>query len=245
MTRSHLLSLDIDPQDGTIRLPNGVVIGAGMTQDAFRAGAIFGEAQSDSHGTLPWITYRIPGGDFDGKALLISPCFYDQMLVSVDLTADLYPPGPKSWSTYSDEIEAATESFHDRLLEHFFAASTRGESFDVNRLSGDKAPRKDWSFPWGQACSTHDPRGDGTFITVSYGNRQAEAAKAYQAGSAAVTSKIVESVVNDTRFAGDLQRAKVELELGNRIAAIRLAREATGMSLREAQDLVAQWERKA
>jgi len=179
--RSHLLPLDIDPQDGTIRLPNGFAIGAGMTQDAFRASSIFAEAKSESHGTPPWIQYNLPGGQLEGKAILVSLSFYDEMLVSVDLTADLYPPGPKSWDTYSEETEGATEKFHDRLLEYFFAGSARGERFDANPRSGDKAPLKNWAFPWGEARSTHDSRGGGTFIIVAYGNRQAEAAKAYQA----------------------------------------------------------------
>ena len=180
MARSRLLPLDIDPQDGTIRLPNGFAIDSGITQDALRASAIFGEAECESHGTPPWIHYHIPGGALEGKDILVSLCFYGQTLVSVDLTADLYPPGPKSWSTYSPEIESATEDFHDRLLEYFFAGSSRGERFDASRPPGGQAPLKNWPFPWGKACSWHDPRGNGTFITVSYGNRQDEAASAYQ-----------------------------------------------------------------
>jgi hypothetical protein len=215
---------------------------------------MFGEVKSEDHGTPPWIHYRFPGGALEGKNVSVSLCFHDQMLVSVDLAADLYPPGPRSWSAYSLQTEAATKDFHDRLLEYLFAGSTRERRFDVTRLSEDEAILKrpvNWPFPWGKVCSSHDPRGDSTSITVSYGNRYAEAVNADQARiasgaeSSGARSNVVQSVISDARFAGDLERAKLELALGNRTNAIRLARESTGMSLREAQDLMDLWEKKA
>src|ERR1019366_81488 len=166
--------MDIDRQDGSVRLPNGFVFGSGLTQDDFRASAMFREAKSHYYGTWPWIHYSFPGGEIDGRDVLVSLCFHDQKLVSVDLTADLYPPGPKSWDNYSLQIEAATKDFHDRLLEYLFAGSAREESFHAGELSKDEAilerPAK-WPFPWGTVWSSHDSKGGGTSITINYGNR--------------------------------------------------------------------------
>jgi ribosomal protein L7/L12 len=51
-------------------------------------------------------------------------------------------------------------------------------------------------------------------------------------------------VANDSDFAAALEPAKQALAHGNKIDAIRLARQATGMSLPEAQELIALWEKK-
>ncbi len=165
-------------QNGTICLPNGIVIGAGLTQDAFRDAPNFANAKSQDCGTPPWIHYHISGGSIDGRELAVSLCFYDQTLVSVDLSVDLYRPGPRSWTTYDLATEAATKDFHDCLLESIFGEAANGASFHAGRVSKDKAILNrpvSWSFPWGKVWSLHDPKGGGTSITVSYGNRHAAA----------------------------------------------------------------------
>ena len=89
--------------------------------------------------------------------------------------------------------------------------------------------------------------GGGTCITVSYGNRLAEAAGAAggrMAQSPDVKRQGIEQLVRDPRVRVALEAAKRELAFGNRTAAVRLARESTGIGLREAQDLVASWEKK-
>jgi hypothetical protein len=173
----------IDKQNGTVNLPNGVSIASDLSQDAFRATPAFTAARSEDCGTLPWIYYHLPGGEIDGKPLLVSLCFYDQMLVDVSLTADLYPPGPKDWSSYSLEMEAATKQFHDRLLETMFGTPMSGGSVVLDRVPEGKAALDRplcWTFPWGQVCSYHDPRSGGTSITISYGNRMEEARQAFR-----------------------------------------------------------------
>jgi len=252
MTKDTPLKFDIDRQDGTIRLPNGFAIGAALTKDAFQASAVFAAARRLDSSGMPWTEYRFPAGDIDGKNISATVTFSSQLVLSVNLTADLYPPGPKSWDTYSDKTEAATKDFHDRLLQYVFADSVRGEQFHVERLSEDEtilARPLNWPFPWGSVDSTHDPRGCETYITVSYGNRYAEAVKALQAANAqakssGARSRFVQSVANDSDFAAALEPAKQALAHGNKIDAIRLARQATAMSLGEAQELIALWEKK-
>jgi len=253
MKRDPLLKFDIDRHDGAIRLPNGFVVNANLTRDAFEASAVYDAARRLDSGGMPWTQYRFPGGEIDGKDVSVTLAFSGQTLIFVNLTADLYPPGPKSWDTYSDQTEAATKDFHDRLLAYLFADPPTAGPFHPDPLSEDTSvfnrPVK-FQLPWGSAESTHDPRGDETYITVSYGNRYAEAARAFNdrapiAGqSASALSKLVQSVASDPRFASGLEKAKQELMLGNKIDAIRLARQATGLGLKEAQELIASWEKK-
>src|SRR5437588_616520 len=187
--------MHIDQLDGTVSLPNGFSISPGLSQDAFRAGPAFTNARSRDYGTLPWIHYHFFDGQVDGKDLLASLCFYDQLLVWVSLSADLYPPGPKAWLTYSLEVEAATKQFHDRLLERMFGKpSERGRVFLPRAPEDDRALQQwlCWRFPWGRVWSSHDFKGGGTDITVTYGNRRDAAGKAYrlQEAGAARTRRI-------------------------------------------------------
>lgn len=174
--------MQIDRENGVVVLPNGVTISPTLTQDAFCALPAGRESQSQDYGTLPWIHYRLSGGDIDDKEILVSLCFYDQMLVRASLTANHYPPGPRNWSSYSLEVEAAIKHFHDRLLEKLLGRPSKGPSFLLHRLpegEGTLSRPLEWRFPWGKLCSTHDSKGGGTFIRVSYGNRYQEASELY------------------------------------------------------------------
>lgn len=173
--------MQIDRENGTVRLPSGLEIGPALTQDAFCALPGSGSARKHDHGKLPWIHYRLSGGEVDGKELLASLCFYDQLLVYVSISANLYPPGPNDWSDYSLDVESETKRFHDRLLEEILGSPSDGGSW--SRLPGGQGTLErplGWRFPWGRVSSSHDSRGGGTYITISYGNRHEEANNAYR-----------------------------------------------------------------
>jgi hypothetical protein len=173
----------IDSHSGTVELPNGYSVDPGLSQDGFRAGAMSPHARSEDRGTLPWIHYHFSGGRLEGRELLVSLCFYDQLLVQMSITADLYPPGPRDWSNYSLDVEAATKAFHDRILEATVGEPTRSEhlfGIDLPATQATLARPLAWDFPWGRVTSGHDSRGGGTYITVSYGNRHEEASTAYR-----------------------------------------------------------------
>ena len=176
-------SIEINANDGTVILPNEYSIAPSLTQEAFRNGKMFGNAQSHDYGTFPWIHYSFSGGSVSDRNLLVSLCFYDQMLVSTNMSVDFYPPGPKDWSNYSLDVETATKQCHDALLQEIL-----GKPAESNRLAGvnlDAAHESlarplMWDFPWGTVRSSYDFKGGGTYIIVSYGNRQEEATKAYR-----------------------------------------------------------------
>lgn len=175
-------AFEIDEQTGAVRLPNGLHITDALTKDAFLADPIAANARDEDYGTLPWVHYHLAGGEVEGKPLRVSLCFYDQLLVYVSITADLYPPGPKDWSNYSLQVEAATKLFHEKLLHPMFKQRPEGAG-----LFGSGSPsEKDtlnrplgWQFAWGTVGSYHDSRGGGTYIHVGYGNRKEECNRAY------------------------------------------------------------------
>jgi hypothetical protein len=175
--------MTIDKENGTVKLPSGFSIGAELSQTAFRASDAFADSQRRDHGTPPWVHYHFPGGSLDGKELLVSLCFYDQMLVDVSITAEFYPPGQRDWSSYSLEVEAETKRFHDELLERLLGKSRESKRLSWSWLFGQTSVLEEphsWRFPWGTVSSFHDLKGGGTEIMLSYGHRREEADWAYR-----------------------------------------------------------------
>lgn len=168
--------MDIEEKDGTVTLSNGLVIRPDLARDDFEDRFTVDGVRPQSSGSPVWSHQRIPGDVTDGREILASVCFHGQKLVSVDLCANLYPAGAVGWEHYSDEIEAATKDFHDRLLQHLFAKHASAKTFQAPaaELSRDPAILKrtvEWPFPWGKVVSQHDPRSSTTSILVMYGDR--------------------------------------------------------------------------
>jgi hypothetical protein len=113
-------------------------------------------------------------GLVDGKALLSSVHFYDQLLLSVDLTVSHYPLDIKQ---LSEKIEAAAKDFHDRLLERLLGPPSRiidsPSSFPKNYPALDRS--LEWSFPWGTVSSVFVGQSCSSLMLVRYGNRGEEA----------------------------------------------------------------------
>jgi hypothetical protein len=113
-------------------------------------------------------------GLVDGKALLSSVHFYDQLLLSVDLTVSHYPLDIKQ---LSEKIEAAAKDFHDRLLERLLGPPSRiidsPSSFPKNYPALDRS--LEWSFPWGTVSSVFVGQSCSSPMLVRYGNRGEEA----------------------------------------------------------------------
>lgn len=176
--------MNIDQNDGTVSLPNGFSVSPSLTQDAFQQASVFRTARAQDCGTPPWIHYHFTGGRIDDRELLVSLCFYDQILVEVRLTASLYAANA-TWADYSLDIEAATKDYHERMLERMFGQSTRSNRDSVKHSSSSQsilAHPVVWQFRWGEVASRHDSRGGATFISIEYGDRKEDACKAYLSG---------------------------------------------------------------
>jgi hypothetical protein len=163
----------IDPHNGYIYLPDGGKISPDLSLDAFEENPAFDKNRTITSG-VPWWSYLFSGGRIDDKKLLVSVHFYDQLLLFIDLTVSHYPPDQKD---LSENIEADTKDFHDRLLEQTLGPPAR------TTVSPSSFPDRfpilhhslEWSFPWGKISSLFDGRSCSSLIMVSYGNRREEA----------------------------------------------------------------------
>ncbi|GJM25947.1 MAG: hypothetical protein DHS20C16_23620 [Phycisphaerae bacterium] len=172
----------IDPEDGTIHLSSGASLNANLTQKALRADPAFADARDRDYGTLPWVHFEFCGGQVDGHNLFVSACFYDQTLVDVSISADLYPPGAKDWSSYSFDTETEIKLYHDELLRQMFNSKPK-KIRPMEMQSKQHAPLGRaiyWPFKWGRTGSYHDSKGGGTYICVAYGKRKEECSIAYR-----------------------------------------------------------------
>jgi hypothetical protein len=165
--------ISIDAKNGFIHLPNGGVIVPDLTLDVFEKDSAFLENRSIASG-VPWWRYAFSAGHIDGKGLLVSIQFYDQMLLYVDMTVNHYPP---SQQVPSEEIEAAAKRFHDSLLERMMG--TPAKTADSQSSYPDKHPELNrtlkWIFPWGTVASLFIGQSCSALIMVRYGNRYEEA----------------------------------------------------------------------
>ncbi len=177
------MTFHIDPRNGLVTLPNGSMLSVHLSQDEFRAGKWFEDAKMTNMGTPPFVYYDYSGGEVGGKKLLVRLFFYDQMLLSIELTVWFKSAEAGDSSNYPVSVELATKRFHEELLRNMLGKATHS-SKRPSQLPASQA-RLDqaciWQFGWGAVGSYHDPRGGGTFIQINYGNRDKEANKAYRA----------------------------------------------------------------
>lgn len=174
--------LRIDPLTGRVSLPNGSVVGPELAREEFMSGPHGDEARKMGSGDVLFMHGRFTAGTIDGHPLLANACYFEDMLIYLDLSVNLYPPHATDWSSYSLDIEAAIKSFHDRLLREQLGEPTRAYPLSLSYLTPAQASLEkslEWKFPWGRVFSAHDTKGGGTSFSVQYGDRLAEANRLY------------------------------------------------------------------
>ncbi|MEM7455299.1 MAG: hypothetical protein AAF456_13190 [Planctomycetota bacterium] len=164
--------MKIDPSSGAIRLPAGFEIDAELTRDTFLATEEGKAATSPAGGNAPWMNYQVSGGSIDGNDLIVGLCFFEELIVSVDLTVSLYPADKRGWEHYSSDVEADCKRLHEQLLALQLGAPANAIDNESMSQREFLTTRVDWDFDWGQASSFHDSNGGGTFIRICYGDRR-------------------------------------------------------------------------
>lgn len=173
----------IDPANGRVMLPSGFVIHSELTREEFLSTPAGAKARSDGNAAALYLHGRFDGGRVEDHPLFANACFFDELLLYLDMTINLYPAGATDWSSYSLDTEAAIKSLHDRLLSEQLGGPTRtlplplGITTEAQRALTSTLV---WEFAWGQVSSSHDSKGGGTSMNVRYGNRLEEANKAYR-----------------------------------------------------------------
>lgn len=174
--------LRIDSLTGRVTLPNGFVVDGDLTRDEFMSGPQGDEARRMGSGDVLFMHGRFNAGTIEGHPLLANGCYFENMLVYLDLSVNLYLPHATDWSSYSLDTEAAIKAFHDRLLREQLGEPTREYPLSLSSLTPAQASLEkslEWKFPWGRVFSAHDSKGGGTSFSVQYGDRLAEANRLY------------------------------------------------------------------
>ncbi len=176
-------SINLYKSDGTITLPNGSSIHDDITLDYFKSAIEFAGAKKQALGTPPWVHLRFLPGYVDDHELIASICFYDQLLVSVSLTINLYKTGKSDGAAVSADTELETKSLHERLLRKLLGSPTRHGGTNAAAPT-DESERLNcpfyWEYHWGEIASYHDAESGGTFIKIEYGNRRKESNQAHE-----------------------------------------------------------------
>ncbi len=172
--------LSIAKTDGSVVLPNGMSIDSGLTREQFQKSTAAEVAECHDYG-IGWLEYQFSGGQIEGHNLATTLVLYEQSLAEIDLVADLYPPGPRDWSTqHSSGIEVAIKDLHERLLNQLFGRPQVSHPGPVKYLARQSPldDRYEWVFPWGRVGSLHDDRNGESFIRILYGTRREVASRA-------------------------------------------------------------------
>lgn len=175
--------LHIDAETGHVTLPSGCRVTPELTREEFLSGPHGKVAQTSDNATLLFLHARSAAGTVEARPLLANACFFDETLVYLEMTVNLYPPNATDWSSYSLDVEAATKSLHDRLLTELLGKPTRIHSMSPGSLTATQATLAqslEWKFPWGRVFSFHDNKGGGTSFRVEYGDRLAESNREYR-----------------------------------------------------------------
>ena len=175
--------LQIDSLTGRVTLPTGNMVGPELTRMEFLSGPLGRCAKTTDNATLLFLHGRFTAGEVEGHPLLANACFFEEMLVYLDMTISLYPLDAKDWSSYSLDTEAAIKSLHDRLLTDLLGPPSKTHLLPLGSVSPAQASLEkslEWRFPWGKVWSSHDSKGGGTSFCVRYGDRLETANRLYR-----------------------------------------------------------------
>ncbi len=171
--------MKIAPQTGEVTLQNGFIFDASLTQTAFEAQKFHDPARVYNHRT-PWFYHPFVAEKPEGHPLILNLCFYQNVLVSFELTLNLYPEGAK-WSNFSYAREERTQELHIRLVKDWFGAPHKTKRVNsVPQECSALAEALLYDFEWGVAWCGYDERSGGTRVVVRYTKNDEWARQDYQ-----------------------------------------------------------------
>ncbi len=179
--------LDIAKRDGMVELPNGEIIRADLSHDEFRISELF-ENSRITHADEGVADYQFGAGEFKGKRWRACLSFFNQLLLHLDLWANLYPPDEWNLVNKDFHTEVETKQFHERVLAEILGPpemSDNIEQFRAYELSGQHlalAQQATWRFPWGVVTSTHSFSEGTTNVRVTYATRPQRTMKKFVRG---------------------------------------------------------------
>ena len=166
-----------------VELPNGEVIRSDLSHDEFRTSAIYLNARV-LHSDAGVTDYQFGAGEVHEKRWRARMSFFNQLLLHLDLRANLYPA---DWnrSERNLDVEVETKDFHERILAKMLGSpeiTDDLEKFRAYELSGHYLPlaqQSAWKFPWGIVTSKHSFNESMASMRVTYATRPQRSMKRF------------------------------------------------------------------
>jgi hypothetical protein len=141
----------LDAKSGILTFANPPVhFGPGLTRAEFLSAA-WANGATDLVVNEPWHSWNLPGEYASWKLQMVVSLFFHRETLRMVTLCDCDPKFGTSWNDWSEQKERDCKASHDRWLAHCVGRQT--------------------SFAWGNVSSQSDPRGGGSSITISYGNK--------------------------------------------------------------------------
>lgn len=175
--------LEISKRDGMVELPNGELIRSDLSHEEFRTSAVYLNSRI-LHAGAGVTNYQFAAGQVHEKRWRARLSFFNQLLLHLDLRANLYPA---DWKTEEKnlDVELETKAFHQRILSEMLGQPEIVddlEKFRAYELSGhylSLAQQAIWKFPWGVVASRHSFSEGATSLRVTYATRPQRAMKKF------------------------------------------------------------------
>ena len=165
----------IQSADGTVTLPSGQAIGASLMHRTFKETGLY-EISRTLTGDAGYTHYLFSAGTMDSKPWTAVVRFFNELLVNVDLSVNLYDPDKWVGKQFDLDVEAETKRYQERLLIACLGSpevssipqAHAKELSDQQRLL---AVPVTWKYRWGHVLSSHDFNRNSTWIRVTYSSR--------------------------------------------------------------------------
>ena len=175
--------LEISKRDGMVELPNGELIRSDLSHDEFRTSSIYLNCRT-LHADEGVTEYQFGAGEVHEKRWRARLCFFNQLLLHLDLRANLYPA---DWNLRERDldVEVETKAFHEHILNQMLGApliTDDLEKFRAYELSGHflgLAQQATWRFPWGIVTSKHSFSEGSTSMRITYATRPQRAMRKF------------------------------------------------------------------
>ncbi len=152
-------AIDVTTGMLTILQP-ALVIGPGLTQEAFRASPL-GAASEELTRNPPWLLFGFRHAEAGGERFAGHCCFHGEQVEFVTLTVER-PEFGSSWAEFSKEKEKARQEHHNTWL------LTQLHDHPATHTLWLDTPTWEWAFPWGRVYSGWDVKNGTTEIVIRY-----------------------------------------------------------------------------
>ena len=166
----------INPRDGSVLLPSQITLSARLMHQEFKAWEIYDFVRA-LPGEKGFRRYQFLAGSMHEKPWQAIISFFNELLVNVQLGANLYARDQWEKAGHDLDIEAETKRFHEKILVANLGAPevSRVPRSHHNKDLADHQIRlavpATWKYTWGSVVSSYDFNAKSTTMRITYTNR--------------------------------------------------------------------------